>query len=99
MVVELNGTIKEIFETQVVSDKFSNKKFALTIDEDSNYPQHLLIEAKKTERQNLIEALDKFNVGDSVKIKVNLNGRVYEQEGKPNSYFNTLSLYTIQLNN
>lgn len=94
MTIEINGTIKEIFQTENVSEKFAKKVIAVTTDESSNYPQHLSIEA----HNKSIDLLDSISVGDSVTITANLNGRVWvDKEGK-NKYFNTISIYKITKN-
>jgi hypothetical protein len=91
MTIEIKGTVKEMFATEVVSDKFSKKLIAVTTDLQSNYPQHLAIEA----HNKAIDLLDSVEVGDNVTIVANVNGRVYEKAGQPNKYFNTLSIYKL----
>lgn len=94
MTIEIKGTVKEMFATEVVSDKFSKKLIAVTIDEQSNYPQHLAIEA----HNKSIDLLDSVSVGDSVTIIANVNGRLYEKAGQDNRYFNTLTIYKLTQN-
>lgn len=96
MTIEIKGTVKEVLPTEVVSEKFSKKVIAVTIDEGSNYPQHIAIEAHDTEKNKKISLLDNINEGDSVTIRANLNGKLYEKEGQQNRYFNTLTIYTLQ---
>jgi hypothetical protein len=91
MTIEIKGTVKEIFATEVVSDKFSKKLIAVTIDQSSNYPQHLAIEA----HNKAIDLLDSVSVGDNVTIVANVNGRLYEKSGQPNRYFNTLTIFKL----
>lgn len=98
MTIEIKGTVKEMFSTEEVSPKFAKKVIAVTIDEESNYPQNVAIEAHDTEKNKKIALLDSINVGDKVTIRANLNGKLYEKEGQPNRYFNTLTIYTITKN-
>jgi translation initiation factor IF-1 len=95
MTIEIKGTVKEVLPTEVVSEKFSKKVIAVTIDEGSNYPQHIAIEAHDTEKNKKINLLDSVEVHDKVTILANLNGKLYEKQGQPNRYFNTLTIYKI----
>ena len=90
MVVELKGTIKLIEQTQQVTDNFSKRDFVVTIDETSKYPQDIVIQAVN----DRCGVLNNYSAGQAVIVRANLNGR--EAKGR---YFNTLSLYTIELNN
>ena len=87
--MELTGTIKEIFETQQISDKFKKREFVLT-ETSTQYPQDLLIQCTQ-EKCNI---LDMYKVGDGVNVSINLRGRGYEKNGK-NKYFNSIEAWKI----
>jgi len=89
MTIEIKGTVKEIFGTLVVTEKFSKKELVVTIDETTKYPQHILIQANNDK----ISLLDNIKKGDLVTTRVNLNGR--EANDK---YYNSFSIYTLQKN-
>ena len=92
MTIELNGTIKQINETKVVSDKFSQREFILVIDEDSKYPQAISVMANN----EAIHKLDSVAVGQKVKAVVNVNGREWVKDGV-SKYFNTLTLFKVEI--
>ena len=75
MAYELNGTVKEIFDTQTFDSGFSKRAFVVTSDADK-YPQDIQFECLK-ER---IELIDKINKGDKVTVSFDINGR--EWNGK-----------------
>jgi hypothetical protein len=87
--MELTGTIKEIFETQQISEKFKKREFVLT-ETSTQYPQDLLIQCT----QEKCNVLDMYKVGDGVNVSINLRGRGYEKNGKTN-YFNSIEAWKI----
>lgn len=91
MTIEIKGTVKEMFSKKQVSDKFAQKEIAVIIDEGSKYPQPISIMANNDK----IALLDSVEVHDKVTILANLNGKLYEKQGQPNRYFNTLTIYKI----
>ena len=86
MAYELNGTVKEIFDTQTFSSGFSKRAFVVTSEADK-YPQDIQFECLK-ER---IELVDKLNKGDKVTVSFDINGR--EWNGK---YFVNLVAWKIE---
>lgn len=68
--MELTGQIKEIFETQQVSEKFKKRDFVLT-DASSQYPQHIIMQVT----QDKTSLLDKFKIGDTITAHINIRGR------------------------
>lgn len=88
MAYELNGTVKEIFDTQTFDSGFSKRAFVVTSDADK-YPQDIQFECLK-ER---IELIDKINKGDKVTVSFDINGR--EWNGK---YFVNLVAWKIDSN-
>ena len=86
MTIEIKGTVKVLNQTEQVTDKFAKREVVVTIDQGSNYPQHISIQANNDK----ISLLDSVEVGDSVTIVANLNGR--ESKGR---YYNSLTIFKL----
>ena len=89
MTIEIKGTVKVLNQTEQVTDKFAKREVVVTIDEGSNYPQHISIQANNDK----ISLLDSVEVGDSVTIVANLNGK--EAKGR---YYNSLTIFKLTKN-
>lgn len=88
--MELIGTIKMIGETQTFGEKgFRKREVVVTTSEQ--YPQHIMVEFV----QDKTELLDKFKVGQEVKIGLNLRGREWISPQGETKYFNTLQGWSI----
>lgn len=88
---EVTGEIFQIFEPQILSDKFTKREFVLAITdgEYTNYP--------KFEFNGInCEKLNGFGVGQTVKVHFNLRGKPYTKEGKT-MYFTTLLAWKLEL--
>lgn len=87
----IEGTIVEIKDTVEVSDKFSKREVWIET-KDNGFTQTNALEFIKEK----CAVLDKFNIGDVVKVEFNLNGRVWDKNGRK-SCFNTLQGWKIDL--
>jgi single-strand DNA-binding protein len=88
--MEITGTIKAIFDTQKVSDKFQKREFVLTTEEHTDYPQHVSFQVT----QDKCEALNSLSVNDKVRVQFNLRGR--EWNGPQGvKYFNTIEAWQV----
>ena len=67
-------------------------KEKLSSQHKEQYPQHLLIEFV----QDRCELLDSFNVGENVKISINLRGREWENPEGDVKYFNSIHGWRIE---
>ncbi|MCV5968785.1 DUF3127 domain-containing protein, partial [Lactococcus petauri] len=67
--MEVVGKIKVIGETLQVTDSYKKRDLVVTTDE--SYPQHISIEFA----QDKTVLLDKYFVGEEVKVSINLGGR------------------------
>ena len=87
--MEVKGTVKEIFDTQVKGNNFEVRQMVLETDEQ--YTQDLLIQfvGDKT------SVLDKYNIGDKVTIGINLRGRAWVNPEGETKYFNTIQGWRI----
>lgn len=89
--MEITGTIKAIFNEQVVSDKFKKREFVVT-DNSSNYPQHIKMELV----QDKTSLLDQYKTGDEVKVHINIRGREYVNKEGQTQYFNSIQAWRIE---
>ena len=90
--MNVKGTIKEIFNTQNISDKFKKREFVLEYADNPQYPQLLKFEMV----QDDCSVLDNFNVGDQVDVHFNLRGRKWTDPKGVDKYFNTLQAWKIE---
>jgi hypothetical protein len=89
--VEISGIIKVLGDIQTFGDNgFRKREVVVTTQEQ--YPQHLLIEFI----QDRCELLDSFNVGEKVKISINLRGREWENPQGDIKYFNSIHGWRIE---
>lgn len=90
--MEVQGSIKVIGEVQEISAKF--KKRELVVSTDEQYPQTLSIEFI----QDKTDLLNKFEIGQNVKVGINLRGREWENpQTKEIKYFNSIQGWRIEL--
>jgi len=87
----LTGTIIEIYDEKVISEKFKKREFVLEHAPNPEYPDFLKIEVV----QNKTDLLDKYKVGDEVTVDINLKGKKWEK-GKESGYFNSIQAWRIQ---
>ena len=88
---EVSGKLTVKNETKEFgSNGFKKREFVITT-EDSQYPQVILIECI----QDKCDLLDKFNVGDSIKVSYNLNGRIWVNPQGETKYFNSIQGWRI----
>ena len=89
--MELLGTIKLIGDTKTYGDNgFRKRELVLTTEEQ--YPQHILIEFI----QNNCELLDNYNIGQTVRIGINIRGREWESPDQGIKYFNSIQGWRIE---
>ncbi|WP_196895270.1 DUF3127 domain-containing protein [Aureivirga marina] len=89
--MEVTGKIKIINETQTFgANGFRKRELVLTTDEQ--YPQMLLIEFI----QDKCDALNNFQVGQDVKIYINLKGREWINPEGHAKYFNSIQGWKIE---
>ena len=88
---QVSGEIIEIYDIQVISDTFKKREFILKHAPNPEYPDFLKLEVV----QNKTDLLDKYKVGDSVEVDINLKGKKWEK-GEKSGYFNSLQAWRIQ---
>jgi len=87
--MEITGVIKVLEPTQQVSSSF--KKRNLVVSTAEQYVQHILIEFA----QDKCDILDNYQVGQNVKVGVNLRGREWVNPQGETKYFNSIQGWNI----
>ena len=88
--MELQGTIKKIFEAQTFASGFQKREMVLLTQEQ--YPQPISVEFL-SEKINL---LDQFSEGDIVKIGINIRGREWTNPQGEVKYFNSITGWRME---
>lgn len=89
--MEVIGTIKKIDETKTFgASGFRKREMVITTNEQ--YAQHLLIEFV----QDKCSLLDTYQVGQEVKIGINLRGREWINPEGQAVYFNSIQGWRIE---
>ena len=90
--MEIQGRIKTIFATETVGQNGFQKR-DIVITTDGQYPQDIIIQFA----QGNCAVLDRFQVGQMVKIHFNLQGREWTSPQGEVKYFNTVVGWKIEL--
>ncbi|SDL69391.1 DUF3127 domain-containing protein [Kriegella aquimaris] len=89
--MEVQGKIKAIGETQTFGNNgFRKREVVVTTEEQ--YPQHIMVEFV----QDKTDLLNNFNVGQQVKISINLRGREWTNPQGETKYFNSIQGWRIE---
>lgn len=89
--MEVQGRIKVIGETQTFgANGFRKRELVVTTEEQ--YPQHIMIEFV----QDKTELLNNYQVGQQVKININLRGREWVNPQGETKYFNSIQGWRIE---
>ncbi|WP_299225443.1 DUF3127 domain-containing protein [uncultured Psychroserpens sp.] len=89
--MEVQGKIKMIGETQTFgSNGFRKRELVVTTEEQ--YPQHILVEFV----QDKTDLLNNFQVGQNVKVNINLRGREWVNPQGETKYFNSVQGWRIE---
>lgn len=89
--MEIQGKIKMIDETKTFgSNGFRKREVVVTTEEQ--YPQHILVEFV----QDKCDLLNNYNVGQDVKISINLRGREWTNPQGEVKYFNAIQGWRIE---
>lgn len=88
--MEIQGKIKWLDETKTYGNNgFRKREVVITTEEQ--YPQHILVEFV----QDKCDLLNAFNVGQQVKIGINLRGREWVNPEGQTKYFNSIQGWRI----
>lgn len=89
--MEVQGKIKLIGETQTFgANGFRKRELVVTTNEQ--YPQHILIEFI----QDKCDLLDHYQVGQEVKVNINLRGREWQNPQGEIKHFNSIQGWRIE---
>ncbi len=89
--MEVQGKVKMIGETQTFgSNGFRKREIVVTTEEQ--YPQHIMVEFV----QDKCDLLNTFQVGQDVKISINLRGREWVNPQGETKYFNSIQGWRIE---
>lgn len=89
--MEVQGRIKMVGETQTFgSNGFRKREVVVTTEEQ--YPQHIMVEFV----QDKTDLLNSYQVGQQVKININLRGREWVNPQGETKYFNSIQGWRIE---
>ncbi|KZE83069.1 hypothetical protein AV926_05855 [Myroides marinus] len=88
--MEVTGRIKLIGHIQDISSSFRKREVVVTTEEQ--YPQHIMIEFT----QDKVNLLDSYQVGEQVRVSINLRGREWQSPQGEVRYFNTIQGWRIE---
>lgn len=89
--LSFKGTIKLIFDTAQVSDKFKKREFVVT-EIGSPYPQDVIFQLT----QEKVDLINDFRIGEEVEVNFNLRGRGWLDPKTNNTrYFNSLDAWKV----
>ena len=89
--MNISGKVKLINETKEYgSNGFRKREIVLTTQEQ--YPQNILVEFI----QDRTDLLDAYNIGDFVKIDINIRGREWTNDKGEVKYFNSIQGWRIE---
>jgi len=89
--MEIQGKIKMIDETKTYGNNgFRKREVVITTEEQ--YPQHILVEFV----QDKTELLNSYQVGQQVKVSINLRGREWVNPQGETKYFNSIQGWRIE---
>ncbi|MBC8755548.1 DUF3127 domain-containing protein [Kordia sp. YSTF-M3] len=89
--MEVQGKIKMVGETQTFGNNgFRKREVVVTTEEQ--YPQHIMVEFV----QDKTDLLNNFQVGQAVKISINLRGREWVNPQGETKYFNSIQGWRIE---
>jgi hypothetical protein len=90
--MEIQGRIKVIFAPETVGQNGFQKR-DLVITTDGQYPQDIIIQFT----QQRCDLLDSLQVGQNVKVYINIRGREWTNPQGETKYFNTIEGWKIEV--
>ena len=90
--MEIQGRIKQIFPSQIIGQNGFEKR-DLVITTEEQYPQTIIIQFTQ-QRCDLLESLQ---VGQNVKVYINIRGREWTNQQGEIKYFNTIEGWKIEV--
>ena len=90
--MEIQGRIKQIFPSQIIGQNGFEKRDLVIVTEEQ-YPQTIIIQFTQ-QRCDLLESLQ---VGQNVKVYINIKGREWTNPQGEIKYFNTIEGWKIEV--
>lgn len=90
--MEIQGRIKQIFPSQMIGQNGFEKR-DLVITTEEQYPQTIIIQFT----QQRCDLLDSLQVGQVVKVYINIRGREWTNPQGETKYFNTIEGWKIEV--
>lgn len=90
--MEIQGRIKQIFPSQMLGQNGFEKR-DLVITTEEQYPQTIIIQFT----QQRCDLLDSLQVGQNVKVYINIRGREWTNPQGETKYFNTIEGWKIEV--
>ena len=90
--MEIQGRIKQIFPSQVIGQNGFEKRDLVIVTEEQ-YPQTIIIQFT----QQRCDLLDSLQVGQFVKVYINIKGREWRSPYGEIKYFNTIEGWKIEV--
>lgn len=90
--MEIQGRIKQVFPSQTMGQNGFEKRDLVIITEDI-YPQTIIIQFT----QQCCDLLDSLQVGQNVKVYINIKGREWRSPYGEIKYFNTIEGWKIEV--
>ena len=90
--MEIQGRIKQIFPSQVIGQNGFEKRDLVIVTEE-NYPQTIIIQFT----QQRCDLLNNLQVGQNVKVYINIKGREWTNPQGETKYFNTIEGWKIEV--
>lgn len=90
--MEIQGRIKQIFPSQMIGANGFEKRDLVIVTEEQ-YPQTIIIQFT----QQRCDLLDSLQVGQNVKVYINIRGREWTNPQGETKYFNTIEGWKIEV--
>ena len=90
--MEIQGRIKQIFPSQIIGQNGFEKR-DLVITTEEQYPQTIIIQFT----QQRCDLLNNLQVGQNVKVYINIRGREWTNPQGDTKYFNTIEGWKIEV--
>ena len=90
--MEIQGRIKQIFPSQLIGQNGFEKRDLVIVTEE-NYPQTIIIQFT----QQRCDLLNNLQVGQNVKVYINIRGREWTNPQGETKYFNTIEGWKIEV--
>ena len=90
--MEIQGRIKQIFPSQMIGQNGFEKRDLVIVTEEQ-YPQTIIIQFT----QQRCDLLNNLQVGQNVKVYINIKGREWTNPQGETKYFNTIEGWKIEV--